>query len=190
MRLRASASQTLTRPSPEQPRTEPRRSRERSSTIHRARISKAGRTAVELPWAESMNRIVIGFGVAAALSLPAAAPAQVAEAPVPAQPSASSAAQAMPYAPPPSPAAPAARIEMPSPPAPAESQAAARPEPRPPHRRTHAKHRALPSRVDRSAANYFTHQLNRGELESLGSGGDAPQADAPRAPWRDVYPPE
>jgi hypothetical protein len=96
----------------------------------------------------------------------------------------------MPYAPPPSPAAPAARIEMPSPPAPAAQQGTTRPEPMPPRRRAHTKHRAPVSHVDRSAADAFTRQLNRRELESLGSGGDAPQADAPRAPWRDVYPPE
>ena len=139
-----------------------------------------------------MKRVLTGIGLAAALSFAASSEAQVAEAPIPAQPpSVPAVSPASPYAPPPSPAAPPpARIEMPSPPAPAQQQGTTRPEPRPPHYRAHARRRAPASHVDRSAADYFTHQLNQRELESMETGGGMRESDTPRAPWRDLYPSE
>jgi hypothetical protein len=140
-----------------------------------------------------MNRLLIGTAIAAALCLASASNAQVAEAPIPAQtPSAPSVPAPVPYTPPPpSTPPPNARIEMPSPPAAVAQQGTTRPEPMPPRQRAHAKHRAPVSHVDRSAADAFTHLLNRRELESLGPpGGGMPQVDTPRPPWRDLYPPE
>ena len=141
-----------------------------------------------------MNRLLIATGVAAALCLAASSNAQVAEAPIPAQPpSPPSVPQPAPDTAPPAPAPVQTppRIALPSPPAPGEQQAATqRPRPIPRHSRAHAKPRAPSSHVDRSTASYLTHQLNQRELESLEPGGGMPRADAPGPPWRDLSPPE
>lgn len=161
--------------------------------IRWARFREISRNAVNFARAKSMNRILIATGLAGALCVAASTNAQVAEAPIPAQPpSATAVPQAVPYASQPAPSLPqpAARIQMPSPPASDKQQGATRPEPRPLRSRAHVKHRAPVSHVDRSAADSFTHQLNQRELESLDPGGGVPQAEAPRPPWRDAYPPE
>jgi len=160
--------------------------------IRRARFREISRNAVNFARAKSMNRILIGTGLAAALCLAAAARAQIVEAPIPAQPpSAPAVPPPVPYAPQPAPSLPQPppRIEMPSPPAYDKQQGTTRPEPRPPRSRAHMKHRTPASHVDRSAADSFTHQLNRRELESLEPAG-VPQAEAPRPPLRDLYPPQ
>ena len=58
----------------------------------------------------------------------------------------------------------------------------------PPRHRARRKRVMQAAQVNRPVANGFTAELNRRELESLGSGGGPPPAEiAP--PWRDLYPP-
>jgi hypothetical protein len=92
------------------------------------------------------------------------------------------ASQTAPYAQHPPP-----RIEMPA----AQQQAggeAAEPSP-PPRYRAHRRRVMQAAQVNRSVANGFTAELNRRELESLGSGSGTPPAETAPPPWRDLYPP-
>jgi hypothetical protein len=137
-----------------------------------------------------MKRLFVGTTVVAALWFAAPSWAQRAEAPLPPQPAAPPsvsqagppASQTAPYAQHPPP-----RIEMPA----AQQQAggeAAEPSP-PPRYRAHRRRVMQAAQVNRSVANGFTAELNRRELESLGSGGGTPPAETAPPPWRDLYPP-
>ncbi len=135
-----------------------------------------------------MRRIFVGTAIIATLSFAVPSWAQRAEAPLPPQPAA---APSLPEAAPPrSQPAPYAqqqpRIEMPAAPQQGTAEAA---EPPPRRYRAHRRSVMQAAQVNRSVANGFTAELNRRELESLGSGGGMPPVANPAPPWRELYPP-
>lgn len=140
-----------------------------------------------------MKRLFIGTAIAAALSFAAPSWAQKAEAPIPLQPSgapsmpqpASSTPQPAPHAQQPTP-----RIDMPDPSAAARQGSTDAAAPMPSRYRAHRKGSVQATHVNSSITNYFTHQLNRQELESLQPGGGMPPAENPPSASRDLYPPQ